>query len=103
MGVRREFRKIALSTQETAPDTFFFHGTFFIPGSLGAQDDGNVVLLTAFGYSGVTGIIFALLRRFRELDRTRLALPGSHRWAGGGNSGRSHSRLRKRLLIPFPL
>ena len=42
-------------------------GTFFIPGSLGAQDGGNLLLLTAFGYSEVTGITFALLRRFREL------------------------------------
>ncbi|HEU4685232.1 MAG TPA: lysylphosphatidylglycerol synthase transmembrane domain-containing protein [Nitrospira sp.] len=42
-------------------------GTFFIPGSLGAQDAGNLVLLKAFGYSDVTGITFALLRRFREL------------------------------------
>jgi uncharacterized protein (TIRG00374 family) len=42
-------------------------GTFFIPGSLGAQDGGNVLLLSAFGYSDVTGITFALLRRFREL------------------------------------
>ena len=42
-------------------------GTFFIPGSLGAQDAGNLLLLQAFGYSDVTGITFALLRRFREL------------------------------------
>ena len=42
-------------------------GTFFIPGSLGAQDGGNMLLLSAFGYSDVTGITFALLRRFREL------------------------------------
>ncbi len=42
-------------------------GTFFIPGSLGAQDGGNLLLLQAFGYSDVTGITFALLRRFREL------------------------------------
>ncbi len=41
-------------------------GTFFIPGSLGAQDAGNLLLLTAFGYGEVTGITFALLRRFRE-------------------------------------
>jgi hypothetical protein len=39
-------------------------GTFFIPGSLGAQDSGNVLLLRPFGYSDVT---FVLLRRFREL------------------------------------
>lgn len=42
-------------------------GTFFIPGSLGAQDAGNLLLLRAFGYSEVAGVAFALLRRFREL------------------------------------
>jgi glycosyltransferase 2 family protein len=42
-------------------------GTFFIPGSLGAQDAGNLFLLQAFGYNEVTGITFALLRRFREV------------------------------------
>jgi glycosyltransferase 2 family protein len=46
---------------------FIKGGTFFIPGSLGAQDGGNLLLLQAFGYSDVTGITFALLRRFREL------------------------------------
>jgi uncharacterized protein (TIRG00374 family) len=46
---------------------FIKGGTFFIPGSLGAQDGGNLLLLQAFGYSDVTGLTFALLRRFREL------------------------------------
>ncbi|MDH5639850.1 MAG: flippase-like domain-containing protein [Nitrospira sp.] len=46
---------------------FIKGGSFFIPGSLGAQDGGNVLLLQAFGYSDVTGLAFALLRRFREL------------------------------------
>lgn len=46
---------------------FIKGGTFFIPGSLGAQDGGNLLLLQVFGYSDVTGITFALLRRFREL------------------------------------
>jgi len=46
---------------------FIKGGTFFIPGSLGAQDAGNLLLLQAFGYSDVTGLTFALLRRFREL------------------------------------
>ncbi len=46
---------------------FIKGGTFFIPGSLGAQDGGNLLLLKAFGYSDVIGITFALLRRFREL------------------------------------
>ncbi len=50
-----------------ALSVFIKGGTFFIPGSLGAQDGGNLLLLTVFGYSEVTGITFALLRRFREL------------------------------------
>lgn len=50
-----------------ALSAFVKGGTFFIPGSLGAQDGGNLLLLNAFGYSDVTGITFALLRRFREL------------------------------------
>ena len=50
-----------------ALSVFIKGGTFFIPGSLGAQDGGNLLFLRAFGYSDVTGITFALLRRFREL------------------------------------
>jgi glycosyltransferase 2 family protein len=50
-----------------ALSVFIKGGTFFIPGSLGAQDAGNLFLLKAFGYGDVTGITFALLRRFREL------------------------------------
>ena len=42
-------------------------GAFFIPGSLGAQEGGYLLLLVAFGYSDVTGITFALLRRLREI------------------------------------
>jgi uncharacterized protein (TIRG00374 family) len=49
-----------------ALSVFIKGGTFFIPGSLGAQEAGNLLLLTAFGYGEVTGITFALLRRFRE-------------------------------------
>ena len=51
----------------SALSVFIKSGTFFIPGSLGAQDGGNMILLRAFGYSDVTGITFALIRRFREL------------------------------------
>jgi hypothetical protein len=72
VGVRREFRKVALSTQEMAPDTIFF--LFFIPGSLGAIDGGNMLLLRVFGYSDVTGITVAFLRRFRELAWSGLGL-----------------------------
>jgi uncharacterized protein (TIRG00374 family) len=50
-----------------ALSVFIKGGTFFIPGSLGAQDAGNLLLFTAFGYSEITGLTFALLRRFREL------------------------------------
>ncbi|HKW85810.1 MAG TPA: lysylphosphatidylglycerol synthase transmembrane domain-containing protein [Nitrospiraceae bacterium] len=50
-----------------AISVFIKGGTFFIPGSLGAQDGGNLLLLVAFGYSELTGITFALLRRVREL------------------------------------
>lgn len=50
-----------------ALSVFIKGGTFFIPGSLGAQEGGNLLLLQAFGYSDVTGITFALLRRIREL------------------------------------
>ena len=50
-----------------ALSVFIKGGTFFIPGGLGAQDGGNLLLLEAFGYSDITGITFALLRRFREL------------------------------------
>ena len=42
-------------------------GAFFIPGSIGAQEGGYLLLLMAHGYSGVAGITFAILRRVREL------------------------------------
>lgn len=50
-----------------ALSVFIKGGTFFIPGSLGAQEGGNLMLLLAYGYSDLTGITFALLRRLREL------------------------------------
>jgi len=50
-----------------ALSVFIKGGTFFIPGSVGAQEGGNLLLLLAFGYTDLDGITFALLRRFREL------------------------------------
>lgn len=50
-----------------ALSVFIKGGTFFIPGSLGAQEGGNLLVLVVFGYSEVVGITFALLRRVREL------------------------------------
>ncbi len=46
---------------------FIKGGTFFIPGSLGAQEGGYTLLLVSFGYTEVTGITFALIRRLREI------------------------------------
>ena len=46
---------------------FIKGGTFFIPGSLGAQEGGYTLLLISFGYTEVTGITFALIRRLREI------------------------------------
>ena len=50
-----------------ALSVFIKGGTFFIPGSVGAQEGGNLLLLVAFGYTDLIGITFALLRRLREL------------------------------------
>ena len=93
MGVRREFRTVALSTQEMAPDATFL--LFSIPGNFGAKDGGNMLLLSVIGYFVVTGIIFALLCRIWELVWMRVTLPGPHRWAVAGHPSRSHSRSRE--------
>jgi hypothetical protein len=42
-------------------------GGFVIPGSLGVQDGGNVLLLVMYGYSDASGMAFAILRRMREV------------------------------------
>jgi len=55
------------ATAIAALSVFIKGGTFFIPGSLGAQEGGNLALLLAFGYTDVMGMAFALLRRLREL------------------------------------
>ena len=57
-----------------ALSVFIKGGTFFIPGSLGAQEGGNLLVLVAFGYTELTGITFALLRRVRELVWIALGL-----------------------------
>ena len=64
MGVRREFRKVALLTQEMVSDTIFF--LFFIPGSLGAKDAGNVLLLRIFRYFDAAGTTLVVLRQFQS-------------------------------------
>ena len=78
-----------------ATDNIFL--LFFIPGSLGAKDGGNVVLLRVFGYSDVTGIIFARLRQFRELalrGRNLLCLALIDRWSVAIQEGPTHDPVR---------
>lgn len=50
-----------------ALSVFIKGGTFFIPGSVGVQEGGNVFLLVAFGFGDVNGMAFAFLRRLREV------------------------------------
>lgn len=50
-----------------AVSTFIKGATFVVPGSIGAQEAGNLMLLEAYGHSEVIGMTFALLRRFREV------------------------------------
>ena len=42
-------------------------GTAFIPGSLGGQEAGTLVLFSAFGYVDTMGVTFAVIRRMREI------------------------------------
>jgi len=58
---------VAVSVSIGALAVLIKGGTFFIPGSVGAQEAGNVMLLMASGYSDVDGVTFAILRRIREL------------------------------------
>jgi uncharacterized protein (TIRG00374 family) len=40
---------------------------FFIPGGLGAQEGGNVLIFALFGFSSSLGFTFSIVRRMREL------------------------------------
>lgn len=42
-------------------------GTAFIPGSVGGQEAGTVLLFVAFGYTEAAGVAFAVVRRLREI------------------------------------
>jgi uncharacterized membrane protein YbhN (UPF0104 family) len=39
---------------------------FFIPSGLGAQEGGNILLFTSFGFSPVSAITYSIVRRIRE-------------------------------------
>jgi putative membrane protein len=41
--------------------------TSFIPGSIGGQEAGSVLLFAAFGYPPAVGVTFAIVRRVREI------------------------------------
>lgn len=58
---------LATSISIAALTVFIKGGTFFIPGSLGAQEGGYLLLLLAYGYPEVIGMTFALVRRLREI------------------------------------
>lgn len=47
---------------------------FFIPGSLGVQDGGNVLIVALFGFPPSLGLTFSLVRRMRELTWVTLGL-----------------------------
>jgi putative membrane protein len=47
---------------------------FFIPGGLGAQEGGNVLIFALFGFSSSLGFTFSLVRRLRELCWITLGL-----------------------------
>jgi len=42
-------------------------GTAFIPGSVGGQEAGTVLVFVAFGLTEAAGVTFALVRRVREI------------------------------------
>ena len=42
-------------------------GTAFIPGSIGGQEAGTVLVCVAFGLPQATGVTFAIVRRIREI------------------------------------
>jgi len=42
-------------------------GTAFIPGSVGGQEAGTVLLFVAFGFAEASGVTFAIARRLREI------------------------------------
>ncbi len=50
-----------------ALSTFIRGATFVVPASVGAQEAGSLMLVTAFGHSDVIAMTFALLRRIREV------------------------------------
>ena len=48
------------------PDEVIRAAVFFIPSGLGAQEGGNILLFTSFGFSPVTAMTFSIIRRMRE-------------------------------------
>ncbi len=57
-----------LSSLSIAAMTALIKGSVsFVPGGLGVQEGGYLVFLMALGYSEVTGLTFAVIRRIREI------------------------------------
>ncbi len=72
--------------------------TFVIPGSLGAQEGANLLLVVAFGYSDVAGMSFALLRRLREMVWIGIGLLGLAVMGQGGNAGPDDVSPRQEVI-----
>lgn len=75
-----------------ALSTFIKGATFFVPGSVGVQEVGNLMLITTYGHSEVIGMTFALLRRVRELAWIAIGIDFLALLGRGTNSAKSTSQ-----------
>jgi glycosyltransferase 2 family protein len=75
-----------------AISTFIKGATFVVPGSVGAQEAGNLMLVEAYGHSEVIGMTFALLRRLRELVWIAIGIVCLVLLKNGASSGRSKNK-----------
>lgn len=57
--------------------------TVFVPGGLGAQEGGNVLIFVGLGMTGEVGLAYSLLRRFREIAWTLIGFAVLPRFGWG--------------------
>lgn len=60
---------------------------FFIPGGLGVQEGGNILIFLGFSFSVQMGMTFSLVRRARELLWAAFGLLALARYQLGGTDG----------------
>src|SRR2546422_148092 len=79
-------------------------GTAFIPGSVGGQEAGTVLVFVAFGLTEQAGVTFALVRRLREIVWVAFGL-WVLRWKAGLRLPRNRATARRRegmtVLLPI--